>query len=270
MESLGIDAGGTLIKVAYIENETIHYKMFQSNQFRDLKDWIDGNFASPNIALTGGRQSDLEDYLGLPVMKVEEFIATSVGVKQLLSINEVKPGKTFLAVNIGTGTSIHLIKNGETTRVGGTGVGGGTILGLAHLLTGIKDFDKMVALAKQGNRDLDLKVKDIYGKAVPPIDGNITASNFGNFFNIVNTQDYSDADILAALIGMVAEVIVVISNAMAVQHDCESIVYIGSTVHQNDYLKSVLREYKSLSGLEPLFIENGEYSGALGALKQLK
>ena len=57
----------------------------------------------------------------------------------------------FLLVNIGSGVSI--LKFDETdkfTRVGGTSLGGGMFLGLCNALTGIKDYDKLLALSKEG------------------------------------------------------------------------------------------------------------------------
>lgn len=53
---------------------------------------------------------------------------------------------------------------GTFERVSGTMIGGGTLVGLSNLLTGIKDFDKIIELSQQGdNSGVDMLVKDIYG-----------------------------------------------------------------------------------------------------------
>ena len=47
-------------------------------------------------------------------------------------------------------------------------IGGGTLLGLSNLLTGINDFDKILEMSKRGdNSQVDLLVKDIYGNNSP-------------------------------------------------------------------------------------------------------
>ena len=47
-------------------------------------------------------------------------------------------------------------------------IGGGTLLGLANLLTGINDFDTILEMSKRGdNSHVDLLVKDIYGSNSP-------------------------------------------------------------------------------------------------------
>lgn len=56
-----------------------------------------------------------------------------------------------LLVSIGSGVSmikVNDINNFE--RVGGTMIGGGTLLGLSNLLTGIKDFDTIIEKAQAG------------------------------------------------------------------------------------------------------------------------
>lgn len=70
----------------------------------------------------------------------------------------------------------------EYERVSGTMIGGGTLVGLSNLLTGIKDFDEIIKRAQNGNNgNVDMLVKDIYGKNSPfkELDGDILASSFG-------------------------------------------------------------------------------------------
>lgn len=47
-------------------------------------------------------------------------------------------------------------------------IGGGTLLGLSNLLTGINDFDTITKMAVEGNHSgVDMLVKDIYGENTP-------------------------------------------------------------------------------------------------------
>ena len=67
-------------------------------------------------------------------------------------------------------------------RVGGTMIGGGTLLGLSNLLTGINDFESILELSKRGdNAGVDMLVRDIYGNNLAPfhgLSGDLLASSF--------------------------------------------------------------------------------------------
>ena len=53
-----------------------------------------------------------------------------------------------MLVSIGSGVSmIKVVDSNNFARVGGTMIGGGTLLGLSNLLTGIKDFDTIIEMA---------------------------------------------------------------------------------------------------------------------------
>lgn len=54
-----------------------------------------------------------------------------------------------LLVSIGSGVSIIKVDNYSSfERVSGTMIGGGTLLGLANLLTGVNDFERILELSK--------------------------------------------------------------------------------------------------------------------------
>jgi len=47
-------------------------------------------------------------------------------------------------------------------------IGGGTLIGLSNLLTGINDFDEIIATASKGDHTkVDMMVRDIYGDNSP-------------------------------------------------------------------------------------------------------
>ena len=60
--------------------------------------------------------------------------------------------KPVILVSIGSGVSIIKVSAFDSfERVAGTMIGGGTLIGLSNLLTGQKDFDKIIELASAGN-----------------------------------------------------------------------------------------------------------------------
>jgi len=73
-------------------------------------------------------------------------------------------------------------------------IGGGTLVGLSNLLTGITDFDKIVEVARTGdNSGIDMLVKDIYGDTspIPGLQGDYLASSFAKPANdhLTNPED---------------------------------------------------------------------------------
>ena len=120
-------------------------------------------------------------HLGIKLIKHDEMETLVNGMAFVLnyakdsSFNWIKGEKQYLKeeetqfpkmlVSIGSGVSIIKVSDFSTfERVSGTMIGGGTLLGLSNLLTGIKDFDQILELSKQGdNGQVDMLVKDIYG-----------------------------------------------------------------------------------------------------------
>ena len=97
-------------------------------------------------------------------------------------IEESKDAYPKLLVSCGSGVSIIKVKDFNSfERVSGTMIGGGTLLGLSNLLTGINDFDTIVKMAQEGdNSNVDMLVKDIYGTNTPfkELQGDLLASSF--------------------------------------------------------------------------------------------
>ena len=157
---------------------------------------------------------------------VVEFDATIKGVKYLLKKEGYNIQKSIIT-NVGTGTSIHYMEDDSHVRVGGTGIGGGTLTGLATIMTGLSDFNEITKIAKQGRRDfIDLFVKDIFEGMEPPIEGHLTASNFGKV-NLLNNNTYPVPDLLATIQALVGEVITTLSIQYADMKNSETIIYIG-------------------------------------------
>lgn len=263
--NIGIDAGGTLIKVAYMKNDLLEFEKFPIADLEHVASWING-LDNIKICTTGGKATFLRSLLSQKAEQIVEFEATSSGVRHLLATSGITE-ESYILTNVGTGTSIHRIDKSEQQRVGGTGVGGGTMMGLSQLLTGITDYDSIVPLAAKGIRDrIDLKVSQIYKGTVPPIPGDLTASNFGNVDPMVSKADLEKEELLASVIGMVGETVATVSVLAAGQYGVSSVVFIGSSFIRNEFLKDVVQSYTRLRGANPIFLENGEYSGAIGAL----
>ncbi|KFM98993.1 type II pantothenate kinase [Bacillus clarus] len=264
---VGIDAGGTLTKVAYFnEKKKLSFERFYSNEQDKIKAWLHKNNVITKLCVTGGKAKQLQKLLSdsYETVELNEFEATLTGVRYILkegrhSIN------TFVLTNIGTGTSIHYVHDNQYVRAGGTGVGGGTLMGLTKLLTNIDSFEEVIRHTTIGSRkNLDITVGDIYNGILSPIDNSLTASNFGKA--IMTETNHTKSDFISTLQGLVGEVVTALSLQFAETKNINHIVYIGSTLCNNIQLQNIISSYTEYQNKIPVFLQDDGYSGAIGAL----
>lgn len=263
----GIDAGGSLLKICYEENGRFHYKKYEHSQMDTALNFL--NMLSPDaqVVLTGGKALELKRAHFPQAFIFPEFSATCEGAAFLLKETNHHTNNPLLLVNIGTGTSWYILNGDSYERVFGSGLGGGTFLGLGKLLSNENRYSELCELSAKGNKNhVDLLVKDIYPPDDSPINGELTASNFGK----VDKTMHSDKDRVASLANMLAETLVLLSVQTAKLHQVNDVIYIGNTIVGNEHFRSLLVSYTKALGCNPLFIKNGEYSGALGALLSAK
>lgn len=242
------------------------FEKFYSYEHERIKEWLHNNNSITQLCITGGKATQLEQLLSssYKIVELNEFEATLAGVRYILK-EEKRAISSFVLTNIGTGTSIHYVHDKQYVRAGGTGVGGGTIMGLSKLLTNIDHFEDVIPLTKIGSRNsLDITVGDIYGGILSPLDNNLTASNFGKA--TITDSNYSSSDILATVQGLVGEVVTALSLQFAEAKNIDHIIYIGSTLCNNVHLQNIISSYTEYQNKIPVFLQDGGYSGAIGAL----
>ena len=134
-------------------------------------------------------------YLNKPIYsldcrRVPEFDCVGIGGLYLSGLSEA------IVVSMGTGTAlIHAKKqpDGSVTSeyLGGTGVGGGTILGLTRRLIGVDSIEHIEQLCREGNlENIDLRIKDItHNHQYSQMNENLTAANFGKVSDLATSND---------------------------------------------------------------------------------
>jgi type II pantothenate kinase len=260
---IGIDAGGSLIKIAYQENGRLHFRKLPIGGMEDALRWLKIVSLNKTIFLTGGRAGKIKAEFFPEAEIVDEFTAACEGANYLMMKEGLLNAKKSLLINIGTGTSWFKIEGEHYERVFGSGVGGGTFMGFGKLLAHCSDFTSLVSLSASGERgSVDLLVKDIYHPEEPPIPGDLTASNFAKSEAVVSS---SSADKMASVLNMIAETITLLTVQTAALQDTKKVIFIGSTLAGNKPLQESLDFYCKMSGLDPIFLQNGEFSGAIGA-----
>lgn len=261
---VGIDAGGTLIKIVQEQNDKRSYRTELTTNIEKVIDWLNHETID-SLHLTGGNAGVIAESITIPAQTFVEFDASSKGLGILLK-EQGHHLENYIFANVGTGTSLHYFDGKDQQRVGGVGTGGGMIQGLGYLLSNLTDYTELTNLAQGGCRDsIDLKVKHIYKDTEPPISGDLTAANFGNVLHHLD-ENFSSADKLASVIGVVGEVITTMAITLAREYHTENVVYIGSSFNNNHLLREVIEDYTALRGFKPYYIEHGAFSGALGAI----
>ncbi len=264
-KAVGVDAGASLVKLAARDADgRTAYRFFPREGIERVAGEVES--AGPHrVGLTGGGAAELARLLSsMDTARVDEFSALRRGAEQLLGPHGVGD-RRFLLVSLGTGTSVLLIDGAKTTRVGGTALGGGTVVGLGAGLLGTGDFGALAALARRGDRRrVDLMVSDV-GEV--PLPGDLTASSLAKLARPAESAPREPADVAHAVMGLVGENVALLCNALAAACGVRRIVYAGSTLRENPALVDILRGLTRVLGHEPTLLPHGEFAGALGALE---
>jgi len=209
------------------------------------------------LAVSGGRSWQLPaSLLNLEVRKIDEIQSIGVGGLKLAGAEE------GLVVSMGTGTAIVWARERgrKVTHVGGTGVGGGTIVGLGQRLLEISDAPTLNDMAKRGDaRRIDLTVGDIVGGVIGTLDANMTASNFGKL-----SVDRSPEDIAAGILNMVSEVVGELAHLSASGVGADQIILVGFLTRL-DFVSGRVQATLRTFGREAIIPRLPEFNVAVGA-----
>lgn len=201
---IGIDVGGSTTKIVGFTADEPHKKQILSPIFVKASDPVAsvygafGKFTSSNgialsdvkkVMITGVGSAFAEDPLyGIETRHLSEFECVGRGGLY------VSGYENAIIVSMGTGTAVVSAKDGNGRTVseymGGTGVGGGTIVGLAKQILGISDIDHLINLAETGDIEkIDLRIGDITKKDLGGLPSYMTASNFGKLDDMASKND---------------------------------------------------------------------------------
>ncbi len=262
--TLGIDVGGSTTKIVSFHQEIIgSLQVRATDQMTSLFGAVGHLLHQQNlslkeverIVLTGvGAALMQDDIFGIPTMKVNEFEAIGYGGLLLADQPEA------LVVSMGTGTAFVHASQKKITHLGGSGVGGGTLLGLSSKLLGEKDIESVIALANEGDLSkVDLLIGEISNQQIPTLPASATASNFGN---IKSTA--SKADLALGLINMVFQTTGVLSAFSAGGLHLKKIVVTG-TMATLPQAQAMLNAVGALYGLDFIIPERAIFATAIGA-----
>ncbi|KAI9501708.1 hypothetical protein GGI25_006247 [Coemansia spiralis] len=302
VQKVAVDIGGTLAKVVYLtttpENQggRLHFTAFNTDNIDKCLVFIRSLLqpdADAVVVATGGGahrfREQLQRELGVAIRIEDEMASLTTGLNFLMrevadevfAYSEDQPMRfvgavddifPYMLVNIGSGVSIiKVTREGEFERISGTSLGGGTLWGLLHLLTGEQSFDQMLEMTKAGdNTRVDLMVGDIYGTNYDKIGlkaTNIAATMAGVYRESLDKR-YGDADIARSLLYMVSNNIGQIAYLNAQLHGIRHIYFGGYFIRGHPLTMHTLSyaiNFWSKGAMRALFLRHEGFLGATGA-----
>jgi type II pantothenate kinase len=223
------------------------------------------------LAVTGGRHKLLPASLGrTQVVPFNEVQAIGRGGQAILGLADDERKQPTLVASAGSGTALIKAQGDEYAHVSGTGVGGGTMLGLARLLLGTLDPLAIGDLALQGDRNrADLSLADVITGPIGHLPADATAVNFGRLARPSFDGEVRRADLAAALVNLVAQTIGLITVNTARAQGCERIVVIGHMLDMG-YFRHVLGLVGKYYATTMILPDAPGCATALGALVALE
>lgn len=236
---IGIDVGGSTTKIVGFRTGRDNSPELIEPQFVRAADPITsiygafGRFTSQNnleikdidrVMMTGvGSTFITKPLYSLDCHAVPEFTSIGLGGLYLSGLEEA------VVVSMGTGTAvIHAKRTSGKTSInylGGTGIGGGTLVGLSRRILGVDTIEHIEQLCEGGDLDkVDLRIRDISDISLfPSVNHELTASNFGKLSDLASKQD-----IALGIANMVAETIAMIAIFAARSHNTSNIILTGN------------------------------------------
>ena len=273
---LGIDVGGSTTKIVGFRLEPNGSRTLMPPLFVRATDPITsiygalGRYTTENgLALSDIRRVMTtgvgSSYLSGPIYSLEcrsvpEFSGVGLGGLYLSGLEEA------IIVSMGTGTAlVHAKRNPDGTTaidyLGGTGVGGGTLLGLTKKILGVDTIAHIEQLCEGGDLSkIDLTIKDITQQGqFPEMSANLTASNFGNLSDLADSHD-----IALGIANMVAETIFMMAIFAARSKGISDIVLTGNLTT----ISPIRRVFEGLAtnfGVRFIIPENSSFGTVIGA-----
>lgn len=187
-----------------------------------------------------------------------------------------------ISVNIGSGVSIlKVCSPTKFERVGGTLMGGGTLIGLSKLIIGIDSYTQILELASKGNyQNVDLTVKDIYQGETEKfksskLSENAVASSFGKVHEFMQSHQkdkIKKEDIALSLLTMICFHITQLAVIYAERNNIDKIYFFGNFTRRNSRATFALAQATKYwnKNLKVRFNYFDGYLGSVGSLLEKK
>ncbi len=262
---IGLDVGGSTTKIVGFSGEKMLQKtMVKASDPTTATYGGIGSFLSLNnlhlgdvkeVYMTGVGSSHIShNVLGLPSHKVDEFLSLGLGGLYLSGLDEA------IVVSMGTGTSLVSTNRFGAKHIIGSGVGGGTLMGLSKAILDIDDFNLISEMAMRGDlQDIDLTIGDLSTIDIGGLAADITASNFGKLNNKASYDDMA-----LGIVNLVFQSVGTVAVMASRLENLDQIVFVGSLLKLEAGRNSLYR-FSDLYKKEIIIPPEAEFSTAIGA-----
>ena len=269
---LGIDIGGSTTKIVGFDRDGNILEPMSVKAADPVTSFYGafGTFTSKNsielgdvgrVMVTGVGASQIKNPVyGLTCESIPEFTCIGRGGLYLSGFERA------IVVSMGTGTAIvYAEKDKPSAYLGGTGVGGGTIKGLAKKLLGMDTMQHILELASEGDLGkVDLRVGDIADPEKMPLNSEMTAANFGRMSDIA-----APADVALGLVNLVCETVAMCSIFAARKYDCTDIVLTGK-LSSGEIPERLFGSLSQMFGVNFFIPHNAGFGTVIGAALEAK
>ena len=262
---IGIDIGGTTTDIVGLKNGEILCPISvkaddpitsAAGALGKFVDMIDLPLSEISVlAATGvGSMQIGNRLLGISVKKVDEFDSIGTAGVYLSGLDSV------MVISMGTGTALVNVRKGAIQHWGGSGVGGGTMVGLSRKLLNITSIHTLMDKASKGRLGMiDLTVGDIAGGALIGLPESATASNFGKV-----SDEANESDIAMAIINLVGQTIALLGISGARAEHMTDIVLTGK-LSILPLIRKVMDGVGKLYKIKFIVPKHAEFGTAIGA-----
>lgn len=262
---VGLDIGGSTTKIVAMQGNSIIGKCVVkatdplTSAYGALGRLTDENGINlkdiDRINITGVGSGFMQEQLfGIKTKVVQEFEATGLGGLFLCNCNHA------IVVSMGTGTAYLDATPERVKHIIGSGVGGGTLVGLCNSVLNVDDANKLSDMAVNGDlSNVDLCIGDISKSEIPGLPMNITASNFGKV-----TDDLSKEDKALGIFNLVYQTIGTIAVLGARAAGISDIVLTGQLTTLPQCM-DVAECFSKLYSMNFIIPEDAVYATAVGA-----
>lgn len=207
------------------------------------------------IFLTGMGASLFEkDLFDIKTHRVSEFRAIGRGGLRVSGLSEA------IVISVGTGTAVVRADSEGERHIGGSGVGGGTVIGLSSLLINETDLCKISSLAGKGDLgNVDLLIRHIAKESSGSLPMNASASNFGNV-----SRSASREDLALGIVSMVLQTVGMIAVFTCTSDTIKDVVLTGAAT-KFPQCGQIMNQIQKMTGVRFHIPENAVFATAIGA-----
>ncbi|MCR4688645.1 MAG: pantothenate kinase [Saccharofermentans sp.] len=212
------------------------------------------------ICITGvGSTAIPSDIFGIKTAIAPEFESSGLGGLYLAGLDKA------VVVSMGTGTAFLEATKKSVKHIIGTGVGGGTMIGISKAMIDVSSPELIKEIAKGGVANhADLTVGDIAQGDVTGLPRDLTASNFGKA-----ADGLSDSDKLSALFNMIYQSIGTLSVMASRNTGIKDVVYTGQFT-AFEQCKKYLKLFEDFYGINVIVPEDATFATAIGSVLDLE